>query len=146
MADCKTLSYLVNSHHRHHVSRNFTNATIYDTAFRHWNRQETPYAPRLSRKCSFLAAIFLSFCLLSCVFITQIRVWYQKNGFFMLYNNGDALLCGNVQSRCRKLQKRMSMAAILEIGGHRHSATSSKLTPSKIIIYTSMRLQRHITL
>ena len=61
MADCKTLSYLVNSHHRHHVSMNFTNATIYDTAFRHWNRQETPYAPRLSRKCSFLAAIFCRF-------------------------------------------------------------------------------------
>ena len=64
----------------------------------------------------------------------------------MLYNNGVPLSYEKMQSRGRKWLKGMLMAAILENGGYRHSATRSHLTPWKIIIYTFIRLQRHITL
>ena len=64
----------------------------------------------------------------------------------MLYNNGVPLSYEKVQSRGRKWPKRTLMAAILENGGSRHSATRSHLTLWKMMIYTFIRLQRHITL
>ena len=83
---------------------------------------------------------------MSRVLITQMQMRYQTKAFFMLYKNGLALSYEKLQSRGRKWPKRMLEAAILENGGYRYPATLSQLAPSKIIIYTFIRLQRYITL
>ena len=114
-----------------------------------WETPLSLFCKRVLRRGTgsyFMTAIFSPFCLESWVCITQTQVRYQKKGFFMLYNSGLTFAYEKVQSRGRKWPKRMLKAAILENGGCRHSATCRQLTPSKILIYTFIRLQQHITI
>jgi len=46
----------------------------------------------LAISANFLPQLFAPFCPESRVLITQMQVWYQTKGFFMLYKNDAALL------------------------------------------------------